>query len=849
MKFCSIQKLTAVFLLALVVIFANALLSYGTTMNLIENQQSVTYSHKLISQLERIFSTFKDTESTQRSYLITREADYLQAYILGEKQTNTGIESLKNLIAEQPKQQQWIFLLEQKITQRFNFLQEEVKLLQKQDLKAVSKLILSSQEKVVTNEIQKLFSDRLKTEQNLLQQRMEETQTSYQKAIGVFSIAAVVDLGLVALLYYILKDYIIRLKQTEQALRQSENRLRAIIDAEPECIKLISPEGTILEINASGLVMMEVESADVLVGMSVDAAILPEYLEAFQSLHESVCQGNKGSLEFEITGLKGTRRWVETHAVPMRNEADGTFLHLAVTRDITQRKQAEQKIREQAALLDVAADAILVQDINRQIVFWNKGAERLYGWQSEEAIGKNTSQLLYKEKSPQQEEALFSVFQCGFWQGELQQLTKDGQEIITESRWTLVRDEKGEAKSILTVNTEITQKKQLEAQLLRSQRLESIGTLAGGIAHDLNNVLAPILMSVQLLQMKFPDPQHQQILKTLENNAKRGANLVRQVLSFARGIEGKRTIVQVRLLISEIEQIVTETFPKSITCYTEIPQNLWNVSGDITQLHQVLMNLVVNARDAMPDGGTLSICVENLEIDEHYVQINIDARIGSYIVITIADTGIGIPPEIQERIFEPFFTTKEVGKGTGLGLSTVLGIIKNHGGFLNLYSEPNQGTKFKIFLPALTNSETQALVKQEVEPIIGSGELILVVDDEIAIREITKSSLEAYNYRVLTACDGIEAVTLYAQHQEEISVVLLDMMMPAMDGAIAIRTLQKINPDVKIIAISGLISQQKIAEAQGMGVKAFVSKPCTAKELLRIIGTVSKSNTILDFGF
>jgi two-component system, cell cycle sensor histidine kinase and response regulator CckA len=691
---------------------------------------------------------------------------------------------------------------------------------------------------LVMNDIQQLIQEMEQGEQNLLQKRIKQSRTSFQKTIVTFSLAAFVDLMLVALLYYLLGRYITRLKQTEQRLLQSENRLRAIIDAEPECIKLIAQDGTLLEINASGLAMMEVESADEVIGMPVISGVVPEYRDAFMAMHESVCLGNKGTLEFEIISFKGTRRWMETHAVPLPNESDNRFLHLAVTRDITKRKQAEQKIREQATLLDVATNGILVRDIHNQILFWNKGAENLYGWKVEEAVGQNVSQLLYKNNSALLEDALATVVNKGEWQGELHQFTKEGKEIIVESRWTLVRDEKGEPKSILTVNTEITQKKLLEAQLLRSQRLDSIGTLASGIAHDLNNVLAPILMSVQLLQMKLRDPQQQQLLKTLENNVKRGANLVKQVLSFARGIEGKRTIIQLKQVISEIEQIITETFPKSITCQTNIAEKLWYVSGDTTQLHQVLMNLVVNARDAMPERGILSISAENLLIDEHYARMNINAQVGSYVAITVADTGVGMPPEIEERIFEPFFTTKELGKGTGLGLSTALGIIKNHGGFVNVYSEVSKGTQFKVYLPAAVINEVQWHTP-EPEPLTGGGELILVVDDEAAIREITKSSLETYNYRVLTACDGVEAASIYAQQQQEISVVLLDMMMPVMDGAIAIRTLQKINPNVKIIAISGLLSNQKVAEATGMGVKAFLSKPCTAGDLLRAISSVN----------
>jgi hypothetical protein len=424
----------------------------------------------------------------------------------------------------------------------------------------------------------------------------------------------------------------------------------------------------------------------------------------------------------------------------------------------------------------------------------------------------------------------------GEWQGDLHQITKDGKPLLVESRWALVRDEAKQPTSILTVNTDITQKKLLEAQFLRAQRLESIGTLASGIAHDLNNVLAPILMTAQLLETQLHDERSQRLIPIMIKNAKRGANLVKQVLSFARGLEGKYTILQVKHLISEIKQIAKETFPKSIEIRTDISPYLGTVSGDATQLHQVLMNLCVNARDAMPHGGILAITAENLFIDESYAQMHLDAQVGSYIVITVEDTGMGIPPEIMDRIFEPFFTTKDVGKGTGLGLSTVIGIIKSHCGFVNVYSEVGRGTQFKVYLPA-----EEALEPPQVEDLAlptGHKELILVVDDEAAIREITKTSLEAYNYSAMTASDGIEAVALYVEHQERISAVLMDMMMPSMDGLTTIRTLKKINPQVKIIAVSGLASSDKLTAVASTGVKTFLSKPYTAKELLTTLSGV-----------
>ena len=538
---------------------------------------------------------------------------------------------------------------------------------------------------------------------------------------------------------------------------------------------------------------------------------------------------------YRLRTKTGDYRWIYARGQAIWDEVGNPTRMAGSICDITERKQAEQKIHEQAALLDVATDAIFVQDLEQQILFWNKGAEHLYGWAASEALGKNADQLLYRESPAEFAEIQAMLAEQGEWQGELHQVTKADQDLITESRWTLVHDQGGNPKSVLVVNTDITEKKQLEVQFLRAQRLESIGALAGGIAHDLNNILTPILAIAQLLPLKFPDVDEQtlQLFEILQANAKRGGDLVKQVLSFSRGVEGKRMVLQIRHLISEISKIAEETFPKSIEFYADPPPDLWTIRGDATQLHQVLMNLCVNARDAMPNGGSLRITAENLLIDENYARMHLEAKVGPYIMVKVSDTGIGIPPEIVDRIFEPFFTTKAPGQGTGLGLSTVIGIVKNHGGFVNVYSEVGQGAQFKIYLPAL--EITAAAPTKDPELPTGQGELILVVDDEAPIREITQTSLETYNYRVLTAADGIEAIALYAQHQGDISVVLMDMMMPSMDGATAIRTLQKIDPAVKLIAVSGLVSSDKIAVAMDTGVNAFLLKPYTAEELLKTL--------------
>ena len=626
-------------------------------------------------------------------------------------------------------------------------------------------------------------------------------------------------------------------KQAEEALRQSEERFRFLAEHSTDMISLHTPEGIYLYASPASRTLLGYAPEE-LIGRSAYEFFHPNDLAEISKSHSTILQlPDTYTVTYRIRRRDGSYIWFETTSRTVKDAETGIVLEIhTVSRDVTERKRAEQKIREQAALLDVATDAILVKDLDSKILFWNKGAERLLGWKAEEVIGKNAVDLLYKETLPYYQDVQETLIKKGEWQGELSQVKKDGKSVIVESRWTIVRDEAEQAKSILVVNTDITEKKQLEVQFLRAQRMESIGTLAGGIAHDLNNVLAPILMAVQLLELKLTDERSLGWLKILETNAKRGADLVKQVVSFARGIEGDRTLVQVRHIISEIRQIARETFPKSIEVHMDISQDLWAVSGDVTQLHQVFMNLCVNARDAMPDGGTLSITGENLFIDEHYVRLHIDAKVGSYIVVTVSDTGMGISPEILDRIFEPFFTTKELGKGTGLGLSTVIGIVKSHGGFVNVYSEMGQGTEFKVYVPAIEDTETSAI--ENLELPTGNGELILVVDDEAAIRKITKTSLETYAYRVLSASDGIEAIALYAQYRKEISVVLVDMMMPSMDGPTTIRTLQKINPQVKIIAASGLVSSDKVNVAMGAGVKAFLSKPYTAQELLITLNEV-----------
>jgi PAS domain S-box-containing protein len=498
------------------------------------------------------------------------------------------------------------------------------------------------------------------------------------------------------------------------------------------------------------------------------------------------------------------------------------------------RQQADARIREQASLLEKARDAILVRDLDHRITYWNKSAERLYGWTAEEALGHSLVELLYLEKSEYfaaHEQTLLH----GEWLGELTQLDKSGRELIIDGRWNLLNDDKGRPQSVLAINTDISEYRSLERQFIRTQRLESIGILAGGIAHDLNNLLTPISMAVELLKMREPGERGLELLDTIASSAKRGANMVGQVLTIARGVEGCHVRFHPRRIISEIEAILRDTFPKKIVWDLNADDDLWIIDGDPTQIHQVLLNLCLNASDAISGAGRISIRAENVRIDASFAAVNLEAREGPYVCIRVQDSGEGIPPEILDRIFDPFFTTKDLGKGTGLGLSTSLSIVKSHGGFIDVSSKPGAGTLACVYFPAHPEFDDPSLPVTATDLSHGGGEIILVVDDEAPNRQIACLTLENFGYRTLCASNGEEALALYAEHQSEIALVFTDMMMPVMDGPEMIGHLRKINPDANIIATSGIPpivdSPHSALDSDGH----FLPKPYTAETLLKCI--------------
>ncbi len=577
----------------------------------------------------------------------------------------------------------------------------------------------------------------------------------------------------------------------------------------------------------------------------------PEDLPRVEGVFRTAMRdGEPFDIEAEITTRKGRRIWV--HAMG-EGERDATG---AVTRvhgalqdisdrieEITDRKNAERRMLESEEryrlLFDRNPHPTWVYDAETlAFLAVNESAVQQYGFSREEFLSMTLLDIRPPDEIPRLLQNLneepetaqprtFGVFHHRKKDGAVIEVEVSSSEITFSGR-----------KAGLVLAMDVTERRQLEQQFLRAQRMESIGTLAGGIAHDLNNLLMPIMMGVSLLQRYAPDPRSDRTIENIERSARRATELVKQVLSFARGIQGSRVSVHMLDVVREVEAICEGTFPKNLRMEVDVPADLWSIEADPTQLNQVLLNFLVNARDAMPDGGCINVTVRNTEIDEHYARMHSGAAAGQYVMLEIADEGTGMPQEIVDRIFEPFFTTKEVGRGTGLGLSTVAAIVRSHGGFVNVYSEVGKGSVFRIHFPSREKRETREVEPAVEELVRGHGETILVVDDERAVVAITQATLEAFGYNVLVAEDGAQAIGLFALHRSTIAVVVTDMMMPVMDGPVLIAALRRIEPNVRIIASSGLHDEGKTARARQSGVRHFLEKPYSAAVLLRTLSKI-----------
>jgi len=583
-------------------------------------------------------------------------------------------------------------------------------------------------------------------------------------------------------------------------------------------------------------------------------------------------EGRSETREWTYIRKDGSRVPALLSVALIHDEKGGIAGFLGISRDVSKINRAtaalaesESKLREINAHLDqlvierteklrdteerfrlmvenVKDYAIIMLDTEGIVVSWNPGAQRFKGYSDEEIIGKHFSAFYVPEdvKLGKPQKALETAAAVGRFEDEGWRIRKDGSRFWESVLITALHDKTGKLRGFAKVARDVTERREAESLKLRTQRLESIGTLAGGIAHDLNNALAPILMGVEMIRLQYPDAAG--TVDIMDASARHGAGMVRQLLTFAKGIEGEQVLINPRHLFNQIGDIIEATFPKNITLQKRCPSTLHPILGDATQLYQVLLNLCVNARDAMPNGGTLALDAENAEIDETYAGNFPDAKPGWYAVWRVRDTGTGIPPDVLERIFEPFFSTKGPDKGTGLGLSTVLGIVKSHGGFVRVYSTPGQGSTFAIYLPADTSdSALRAEPTTTGNPFLAHGEMILVVDDDTSVRKISRSVLTALKFQVITASDGTEALMQVAEKRADLRVVITDLHMPNMDGLAFVRVLRHMMPKVGIIVSSGRVDERDRLAFKDLGVTTMLDKPFSREKLIGALQTVLQS--------
>ena len=607
-------------------------------------------------------------------------------------------------------------------------------------------------------------------------------------------------------------------KLTEDALTKSEKMLMTIFETEPECVKVLDENANLIMMNRAGLDMIQVDSLDEVRGQCICPMVTSEYQAAFMELTRRVFQGGSGTLLFEMVGKKGRRSWLETHAVPLRNEKNEITALLGVTRDVTEHKRSEEELREKEGkyrlLFESANDGIFIQDESGFTDCNQKGAD-MYGLTKKEIIGRSPGEFaperqpdgrLSSEVSSEKIRAALNGIPQVF---EWQPMRADGS--LFDVEITMSRLELGGKMYLQAIVRDITGRKRakeeqekLQAQLYQSQKMESVGRLAGGVAHDFNNMLTAILGYTEMaLTDCDPSDKLHTYLRTIEESALRSADLVRQLLAFARKQTVAPKMLDLNDTVAGLLKMLRRLMGEDIDFAWMPGSGLWPVKIDPSQIGQLLANLCVNARDAIAGVGKISISTENKVFDDDYCAVNPGCVPGDYVMLSVSDNGCGMSKEVIDHLFEPFFTTKEAGKGTGLGLATVYGIVKQNEGVINVYSEPGKGSTFRIYLPRCVGEAVGPAAAGTAETPKGHGETVLVVEDEASILSMSREMLEALGYRVLTAGTPGDAIRQVEAHAGEIQLLITDVVMPEMNGLDLAKLLSEINPGLKCLFSSG----------------------------------------------
>jgi len=643
--------------------------------------------------------------------------------------------------------------------------------------------------------------------------------------------------------YFITTIYdITERKRWEERLLVSETRYRRLFETAKDGILILDAEtGIIVDVNPFLMELLGFSYEEFL-GKSIwDVGFFKDIAQNENKFFELQ---QKGYVRYDNLPMESTDgRKIDVEFVSNIYLVNNTKVIQCNIRDITKRKRAEKELSTLVHALRSISECVSITDMNDIVLFVNEAFLKTYGYQEHELMGKNVNIVRSSNNPSTVMSEILPATLRGGWRGEILNRRKDGSEFPISLSTSVIRDDKGRPLALIGVAVDVTtsriaeeKRKSLESQLQQAQKLESLGTLASGIAHDFNNILGIIIGHASLLEQLPPDPV---IIKkntgAITKAGMRGAALVKQLLTFARKTDILVESVRLNDIVVEVSNLLGETFPKTITISLELEKQLPSITADATQVHQVILNLCVNARDAMPNGGTISITtfvIQGARIRSRFHKA--DAK--EYVGLRLSDTGIGMDEATRLRMFEPFFTTKGVGKGTGLGLSLVFGIVESHKGFIDVRSEPGNGTTFEVYFPLPLQFIKAAEVEEQFTGIIPGGtETLLLVEDEELLRGMVKEILIAKGYTVLTAKDGKEGIEQYQRHQKEIQLVISDFGLPMLSGFEEFKRMKTISPDVKFILATGFIDSENKSEMLKAGIKEILQKPYSIEKVLRSV--------------
>ena len=770
--------LPAAIVLAFWAVAVFAVITYINTVAIQQSENLAIQARDLREATQQVLSAMKDIETGQRGFLLTGDPDFLTPYDIGKKKAAEQLAELNRLTMDDKAARAHVARLEQAYQQQHVHMADTIALRRQAPEIRISDEILdlvkSGRGKAAMDSATHAAHHILDEQEAMLaatEAGMRERNAITRTTITVGNLLALALISIVGLAAVVDRQ---KRDQAERELVQQQQELQAVIESAFEGIITYDDDLTIRNMNPAAAAILRVEAED----RQNQHISLLEFVPAVR--RELAKQAN---VEFNASGrsdqpfkrhsmLRSDGEEFLCDGNMIRTVADASHFTTLKFRDVSETQLLKAREREYSMIVGQMQEAIVVCDLNDRVQSWNGGAERLFGISNAGAQGMDIAKLVFKNRQDQWQAGREVMLARGSYTIEFSHRAADGREIVIENRRSLIFDDDDQPIGQLLFMIDVTERVREAAKQHRSQRLESIGTLAGGVAHDLNNVLTPILMSAKLV--KRGSKNSPRLLDAIIISAERGAKMIKKLLAFAEGERSTRQLVNLREIVLEAEEILSHTLPKSIDLRVTVPASLAPVQGDPTELSQVLMNLAINARDAMPDGGRLDIEVRDFNIDAALAQRKGSLKPGPHVLLTVADSGAGIPDSILDRIFDPFFTTKPQGKGTGLGLATTLGIVRACGGDVNVYSELGSGSTFSIYLPSSKIvAEAVASVTDPAAIHDGKGETILVVDDETLIVETARETLEFAGYRVLTASSGADGVATYQKSRADEIVLVL----------------------------------------------------------------------------